>query len=44
MEARLAVLLAEEARLIAEPDSQFRFHSGLPAGSSAGSDHPMSLP
>lgn len=44
IEGRLAVLLAEEARLIAEPDKQFRFHSGLPAGSSTGSSHPVGLP
>lgn len=36
IDGRLSVLLVEEARLIAEPDNQFRFHSGLPAGSSAG--------
>ncbi len=44
VDGRLAVLLAAEARLIAEPDDQFRFHSGLPAGSSADSAHPMTLP
>ena len=44
VDERLAVLLAAEARLIAEPDHQFRFHSGLPAESSADSAHPTALP
>jgi tRNA-(ms[2]io[6]A)-hydroxylase len=36
VDARLALLLAAEACLITEPDPQFRFHSGLPAESTAG--------
>ena len=32
-EKRLAELKAVEARLISEPDTQFRFHSGVPAAS-----------
>ncbi len=31
LQARLAELAAVEAQLIAEPDAQFRFHSGVPA-------------
>ena len=31
VDERLVQLKALEARLIAEPDPQFRFHSGLPA-------------
>lgn len=32
---RLAVMLVEEQRLIESPDSEFRFHSGVPQGQSA---------
>jgi tRNA-(ms[2]io[6]A)-hydroxylase len=31
IDARLEVLLSEEASLITSPDAQFRFHSGVPA-------------
>lgn len=31
IQARLAVFLAEDARLITSPDPQFRFHSGAPS-------------
>ncbi len=35
--ARLAVLAAAEAELVTSPDAGFHFHSGLPAGATAGS-------